>query len=352
MNRIDWVVLKRLGSRIGITVLLMFGIIALVESLNTWRFDHLSSIGGPMLALLAIVLNAALWTLGTLPVTMLVGAIIGLLELQARRELTVINASGISIWQVVRAPLLAVVIVGALLSFVGDTAIVSLMRSLSIGLPQESSGGPVWIRQQGDGHDYVLVAQYQHPGGKVLEEVVFFLPDELFGPRLRAPRAELRDGAWHVADAVRFQPDRPPQRLANVELPTTTTPGDMEARAAAPTELTIFELINIQALKVTDPVLRNGIQMRLAKLLALPLMLAASLLIAFAFTAGYRRTNKYGATVLYGIVLGFVVYVVTEMAAMAGSAGIVQPAFAAFAPAFVALVVGTTVLLIREDGRR
>jgi lipopolysaccharide export system permease protein len=43
---------------------------------------------------------------------------------------------------------------------------------------------------------------------------------------------------------------------------------------------------------------------------------------------------------------------VTEMAAIAGSAGILQPAFAAFAPAFVAMVVGVTVLLFREDGQR
>ena len=79
--------------------------------------------------------------------------------------------------------------------------------------------------------------------------------------------------------------------------------------------------------------------------------LAASLLVAFAFTTGYRRTNKYGAAVLYGIVLGFVFYVVTELAVQAGYAGVLQPAFAAFAPAFVAFVVGTTVLLFREDGR-
>jgi lipopolysaccharide export system permease protein len=55
--------------------------------------------------------------------------------------------------------------------------------------------------------------------------------------------------------------------------------------------------------------------------------------------------------VLYGIVLGFVVYVITEMAAMAGGAGVLEPAFAAVAPAFVAIVIGMTVLLFREDGR-
>ena len=50
------------------TVIVMFGIIALADSLNTWRFQHLSSVGGPLqvsqlLVLLAIgvVLGLRLW---------------------------------------------------------------------------------------------------------------------------------------------------------------------------------------------------------------------------------------------------------------------------------------------------
>lgn len=83
----------------------------------------------------------------------------------------------------------------------------------------------------------------------------------------------------------------------------------------------------------------------------MPLMLIGSLMIAFAFTAGYRRTNKYGVAVLYGVVLGFVVYVIQEMAGMAGVAGVLKPAYAATGPAFVAIVIGVTVLLHKEDGR-
>lgn len=91
--------------------------------------------------------------------------------------------------------------------------------------------------------------------------------------------------------------------------------------------------------------------MRLIKLLALPLVLTGSLFIAFAFTAGYRRGSNYGPAVLYGIVLGFVVFVITEMADRAGSTGVLDPTFAAVGPAFVAIVIGVTVLLHKEDGR-
>jgi lipopolysaccharide export system permease protein len=43
--------------------------------------------------------------------------------------------------------------------------------------------------------------------------------------------------------------------------------------------------------------------------------------------------------------------VITEMADRAGSTGVLDPTFAAVGPAFVAIVIGVTVLLYKEDGR-
>jgi lipopolysaccharide export system permease protein len=74
------------------------------------------------------------------------------------------------------------------------------------------------------------------------------------------------------------------------------------------------------------------------------------LFIAFAYTAGYRRTNGYGRAIIFAILTGFVVFVVTEMADRAGSAGVLDPIFAACGPAFVTLVIGLTILLYKEDG--
>lgn len=350
MTRVDWVVLKRLGSRIGMTVLVMFGIIALAQSLDAWRFAYLANVGGPILPIIAIANNAALWSLGTLPVTLLIGAIIGLLDLQARRELTVIKASGLSIWKVLRAPMVAVIL-GSVVAAVGiDTGIVLVNRALSLDLPQGNVGA-LWLEQSGDEQSYVLLSAHPHPGGLVLEDVTVFLTSSPKGGRIHAKLAELKQGHWLIAEGIEFQPDASPIRVVDYELPTRTTPGDMEVKLSSPDDLTIFELVGALSARVTDPRLRNQVEMRFAQLLATPLQLTGSLLIAFAFTAGYRRTNKYGVAVLYGVVLGFVVYVITEMAEMAGNAGVIEPTFAATGPAFVAVVIGVTVLLHKEDGR-
>lgn len=351
MTRIDWVVLRRIGSRVAVTVLVMFGIIALAQSLDIWRHQYLASVGGPLLVMVSIGAAAARWSLGTLPVTLLIGAVIGLLDLQAKRELTVIKVSGLSIWAVLRAPIVAVLVAGVIVALVVDTAIVVINRSLALNLPQSNNAGTLWLEQSGDDVNYVLMSQHPHPGGTVLEDVTVFLTSSETGSRIHAKLVELRPGAWVIPEGIEFRPDSAPRRIVDYELPTRTTPGDMEVKLSSPDDLTIFELLTAMQARVTDVTLRNQVEMRFSELLATPLELVGSLLIAFAFTAGYRRTNKYGAAVLYGVVLGFVVYVVSEMAEMAGNAGVLEPAFAATGPAFVAIVIGVTVLLHKEDGR-
>lgn len=353
MTRMDRVILLRLGSRIALTVLVVFGIIILSESLNTWRFQSLSRIGGPLLGIAGIVVTAARWTLDTLPVTLLIGAIIGLLDLQARRELTVIKATGLSVWRVLQMPLVAVVAVSIVTALVADTAVVSVSRALSISLPQAGTSDELWLGETGsDGREYVIYSPHPGADGSFLEDAVIFLAGTGAGSgRILAERVELEPGAWLVANGTRYAPDEPPRPADGLRLATTTTAADMGVRLRSASELTFFEIAAALSQGISDPVLRARVEMRFFRLVSLPLTLAGSLLIAFAFTAGYRRTNKYGATVLYGIVLGFVVYVITEMAALAGAAGVLGPSFAAIAPAVVAMVIGTTVLLFKEDGR-
>lgn len=350
MNRIDWIILRRLAGRIAITVLVFFGLLCLVESLDTWRFETLSKIGGPPLAILAIVTGATRTVVGTLAVTVLIGTIIGVLDLQSRRELTVIKATGISIWRVLRAPLAGALLLG----IVGAFVVMPLAININRGLPVSSarpSGETLWLEQNGADGPYILTAERARPGGTILDRVTLFFTDADDRARIEAPVASLAEGAWILTDAVRYRIDSTPQSLPRLSVATATTAGDMQVRLTSPRELTFSELVNVVSQNVADPSLRAAAITSLLRLLALPGLVAGSVLIGFAFTSGYRRTNNYGGTVLYGIVLGFVVYVVTELANRSGYAGVLDPAFAAAGPAIVAIVIGLTVLLYKEDGR-
>jgi len=355
MSLIDRVVLARLASRIGATVFIIYGLIALVESLDTWRFNHVAQEKGFALAVLMVAMSAVRWTIKTLPVTVLMGAILGFVDLKARHELTIIKASGISIWRAVRAPTLALIVASFAIALGAETISTQINRELSPMTRSQGSlltpPGEIWLEQRdGDSH-YVLLARSMSHGGAQLGTVTLFDLNNRDVPRIEADQALLENGEWVFPTARAYSPDRLPRTLTDYRLPTSSTAAEIGLKLASTDDMTFFELGAMLGRGVADPLVRAAATMRLVKLLALPLVLTGSLFIAFAFTAGYRRNSQLGPAVLYGLILGFLVFVITEMADRAGTSGVLDPLFAALGPAIVALVIGTTVLLYKEDGR-
>ena len=349
MNRVDWVVTRRLLGSIGLTLAIMYGIVLLVESLSTSRVEALMTLGGPGAAVLAIAASAARWLLDTLPLTVLVGAIAGLLNLQTTREMTVIKSSGASVWRLMRAPLAIAVLGGLVISMGVHAAVVAVDRGLTANGGDAKAGG-LWLEERSADGNYILQAEYVHPEGDALGDVTIFMLDS---PRQRveAESAQLVGREWVLPKATLFVSNRVPEQASDFHLATTTSLGDIRAKVSSVKDMTVYELASTLAARLTDPRRLAETFTQFFRLVSLPASLCGSLVIAFAFTAGYRRTNKYGGAVNYGIVLGFVVYVVTEMAGRAGDAGVIQPVVATLGPAVVAIVAGATVLLNKEDGR-
>lgn len=178
MNRIDWLVLNRLASRIGVTVFVFYGIIALVESLDTWRFNFVAESQGLFLAVVMVAMSAVKWTIKTLPVTVLLGAILGFMDLKARHELTVIHASGISIWKAVRAPTLALIAMSLVIALGAETLSTQINRRLDPTPPGQTSmlvpGGEIWLDQRSGEQHYVIMAAGQEPESNNLVDVTVF----------------------------------------------------------------------------------------------------------------------------------------------------------------------------------
>ena len=52
----------------------------------------------------------AKWSIKALPVTVLIGSIIALIDLQSHRELLIAKVAGISVWRLIRGPVVVVII--------------------------------------------------------------------------------------------------------------------------------------------------------------------------------------------------------------------------------------------------
>ena len=354
MTRLDWIMLTRMGSRIFLTLLVFLGLIALVESLDTWRFNYLASVGGIPLALLGILMAACIWSLKALSMVVLVGSVIGVIDLQSRRELTAIKSSGNSVWRIMRAPAVLLFVAGLGVTLFVENLVIVTNRGLEATLPGDNSGlgsrGGLWLEQYANGERYVLQAEHVVANGQQLQDVQVFLADGMRQGRIAAPSARLLDGAWMMPQATRYRAGTAPEALTDYAIPTTTTPVDLRLRLTNTDDMTFYELAGSVMSHVSDVSLRNAVTTRFFRLLALPIALVGALFIAFAFTAGYRRSHRYGASVIYANLAGFVVFAITEMADRAGSAGVIDPTFAAGGPALVAVVIGLTVLLYKEDG--
>jgi lipopolysaccharide export system permease protein len=358
MSRIGKLMCVRLAYRIGLVVGIFFGIILLVEFLDTGRFNQTAEIAGPWASTGLAFMSALRWSLLGLPVTVLIGAIVGLIDLQSHREMIIISASGRSIWAAMRWPLLMILLAGTIVTTVVDSYAIRLYQQLDAaqigwGRAYGVQNRETWFNQSGEDGNYMLYAQTVLRGGEELRNVSILrlLPDGEQGARIHAERALLERGHWQLENGVVLDVNRPPADFSTMEIATIATASELSLKLGTAEDMSWFALQSALERGISDPFARAAAETRFQKLNAMPFVLAGSLLIAFAFTGGYRRTGHYGWTIVYGIVLGLVVFVITEMADRAGSAGVLDPIVAAWGPALAAIVIGLSVILRKEDGR-
>ncbi len=129
----------------------------------------------------------------TLPLTTLVGAVAGLLSLQASREMTVIKSAGVSVWRLMQAPVAVTLLGGLLVAVVLDPGIVILNRSISPSpAPVPAAAARLWLDERRGETRYMLEAGYGSATGDELSDVTVFMMDSP-RDRIEAPAATLAE---------------------------------------------------------------------------------------------------------------------------------------------------------------
>lgn len=272
-----------------------------------------------------------------------------MLDLQARRELTIIQASGRSIWSITRAPLLLTFVLVGLIATGGDTLLILGDRLLP-GHPINRDAGVTWLEQHGKDGDYILRADRITADPPAIYGVSIFMSGANNRDRIEAPQATLSGGSWLFADATLFRLDRSPLHLTNFQIATQTTYGDLNLQASGVRDRTLPELFAAAMTNLSVAEYRAASLTSLFRTFTMPILVMGTMLVGFAVASGYRRNVQYGSTVLLGIVMGFAVFTINEMAIRAGSADVLPPLWAMAAPAIVSVIAGLTALLYSQDG--
>ncbi|MGD9783765.1 MAG: LPS export ABC transporter permease LptG [Hyphomicrobiaceae bacterium] len=294
--------------------------------------------------------------------TVLTGSIGALLMLARKSELTVMRASGMSVWLFLRPGLIVAFLIGSL-SVMAYNPLAALTRTQAEQLYTEvfgkdtanllgNDGGGAWLRQDGaDGQSILSAASATEKGMKLAGVSAFVFDGKgLFRERVEARSAELRDGYWQLAGAVVSRVGEPAQEYGTYLLSTYLTPGRVADALGNAATVSFWELPALIEVAEKASLSSSRLRIRYELLLSRPLLCIAMVLLAATVSLKSFRQGGIQTMVLTGMIGGFGFFLLAEVSRQLGIAGLAPAWAAVWLPVLLTIFASLTVLMHQEDG--
>jgi lipopolysaccharide export system permease protein len=302
------------------------------------------------------------------PFVVLFAAMLCFWRLARNHELTVVRASGVSVWQFLAPVIVLALTIGAVrVGLLNPLAAALYSRHETLeaevfqgrGSQMAAAQNGFWLRQAGSEGNAVIHALRVASERMELFDVIIWTyerpqpngeQNDRFTARIDARTARLEAGAWILSDAAVSLPDRPARYETTYRLPTDMTAEQIQDAFAAPETISFWELPGfIRALENAGFSARRHL-LHFHRLLASPLLLAAMILVAATVSLRPPRRGGALAMAVIGISAGFVLYFASNLVAALGLSRAIPIHLAAWAPASVMTLLGISLLLHQEDG--
>jgi len=293
-----------------------------------------------------------------LPYSVLLATLITLVTLNQNSEVVAMKAAGLSAHQVL-APLLLTAGVVALVSFAFNERIVTranatlkAWEAADYGAIPEETGvrANVYLT---DGTNILTASSLVGSGETIeLDDVTWYqrAPGGIISQQVRATGATYAAPGWRLANPVRFDVgSAETEVLEDIVVGEMLTPERIDLQSVDPDAQSFFELSD--TIDAFDAVGRRTTEMR-AKWwhrIAGPLSAFLMPLLGSIAAFGLARSGQLFVRAIIGMALGFAYFVVDNAALAMGSFGGYPPFLAAWAPFFLFLLVGETVLIRTEE---
>ena len=352
-------------------------LILLIDSVELLRKASSKSV--PCYVILEMVfLKLPLLIQVILPFIVLLGSVLSFSALSRRYELVVLKSSGISAWEFLMPAVFSAFVIGILVITVfNPIACKMLERYQKLEARHffnkknvlEISDSGMWIKQDlvvfdededefdqdsEEGTYKVVIHAVNIKGEKLVKlndvTALGFTPDERFSYRVDAARATLSDEEWVLKDARVTFADGKSEYVKEYKIPTNLQLGDIEKSFSDPETISFWELpAFIEKLSKTG---FSAVTHKLHyyKLLSTPLFYAAMVLIGALFSLTPPRQGKANLHIAYSILIGFVIYFVSNLIFSLGLSGSLPLIAAAITPTVITGLLGFSFILHLEDG--
>lgn len=303
-------------------------------------------------ALVFVLLNLPQQAWELLPISALIGALIGLGSLARGSEIVVMRAAGLSVWRIAAAVLMAGLLLGGLGAVLGEL-LAPPMQQLAkqqkafdkFSDVSFAGGGGAWVR---DGNLIVNVERQSGEsqfGGMVLYELS---PDHGLVAVGRAASAEAgADGKWSLAQYAesRFDGDRVlASRSARRAIESNLSAEFLGIASTDPQQLPSAVL-----LRMVRHLESNGLDARQATYalwsrIARSVAVVTAVLLALPFVFGSLRGTGAGARTTLGLVIGIGFFLLQRMLESGAVVFEANPVLLAWIP--TALMGGMAALLL------
>ena len=294
-----------------------------------------------------------------LPFSVLLGTLVMLTSLNQNSEIVSMKAAGLSAHQIL-APLVAAALGVALVSFAFNerivaraTASLSAWEAVDFGPIPRDSGvkSNAWVR---DGNNLVTAAIVAGRGTNVqLRRVeIFNRINNSLTTIVQAPRGhyDAASQSWLLEDARQFDVARGTSRqIGTVRFGHDIRPDQFTLAKVDPDALTFNQLraaiADLRDAGRPTASLEASLWHKLAGPLSALLMPILGSVAAF----GLARSGQLFLRAVMGMALGFAYFVADNFALAMGNLGAYPPVLAAWAPFFLFLLLGETVLFRTEE---
>ena len=350
---LDWYIARTLLSTVTMTLSVLVGLSALIKFV-----EQLRKLGegdyDMMVAALYVLLSLPRDIEQFFPMATLLGALIGMGVLASNSELVVMQASGLSRWDIIasamRASAVMIVIVMMLGEFVtpASEARAKQIRTEAI------SGGSLFASDQltwaKDGSDFVSIGQvvtrdvsrdvtvYRFSDALLLEQTIF------------AEQATyINDEGWQFegVTVTTFSPESIDiVNLERADWMSTLSPDKLGIVAVKPEALSIRglnEYVNYLINNDQDP---SRYELAFWRKVFQPISVAVMVLMALSFIFGPLRSVSMGARVIMGVLTGFGFFITNEVFGPLSLVYQLPPALGAVLPSI--LFAGIAAVLLRR----
>lgn len=180
--------------------------------------------------------------------------------------------------------------------------------------------------------------------------IIITSPKNNFIERLDAKTAEIQGNKLILKEGWETRIGKSSVPFAEKTITTTLTKDKIERMKVSRATFSFWELPSYISLLEASGLHSLKYQMYWHSMLASTFWLGTMILLAAAFSCRPHRQGKTLVILLIGLIIGFSLYFLKDIAFALGSSGRLPPAIAAWLPPLLTLMVGAVLVFNQEDG--